>query len=81
MRRIDGALPPIQNGAVKALDFFAGQNKPKFFVRASQPYYGWWFYYALEEVISPLISRVISDKFFPKKAEQVDQLMEFKFDR
>jgi hypothetical protein len=79
MRRIDGALPPAKSG-LKSLDFFAGKGKSRFFVRESQPYYGWWFYYAMEEVICPLISRVISDKFFPKTAARVDQLMDFKFE-
>jgi hypothetical protein len=92
MRRVDGALPDFEDGE-KAVNFFAPPPTPMYIfyifyifdiftfsrhtIRASQPVFGFWYYFMIHRAIGVSLQRILP-KFLPRTEADIDELLSCK---
>ena len=76
MRRLDGAYPNTSRG-FKVMDPLAPDGEPKLAVEGRRtPYFGWWAFYAWEEVFYPVFVKIMGSIVLVNDEEDVDALCE-----
>lgn len=68
---------PVHTKHGRSVNFFAPEGEPKYWVKASTPPFGFFFYYTLDMAICPYLVSIFGMPIWhPKTEEEVDQLME-----
>ena len=75
LRILDGSLPPHTKYG-RSVDFFAPVGQSKYWVRASTPVFGFFFYYTLDKAICPYLADIFGMPIWhPSTEEEVDELL------
>jgi len=75
LRVLDGSLPEHSKFG-RSVNFFAPAGEPKYWVRASTPPFGFFFYYTLDMAICPYLVSIFGMPIWhPNNETEVDELI------
>jgi hypothetical protein len=75
LRILDGSLPEHPKFG-RSVNFFAPAGTPKYWVKASTPVFGFFFYYTLDMAVCPYLASIFGMPIWhPTTEAEVDELM------
>ena len=76
LRILDGSLPAHPTHG-RSVNFFADVGRPKYWVKASTPAFGFFFYYTLDKAVCPFLATIFEMTIWhPTNEAEVDTLLE-----
>ena len=75
LRILDGSLPAHPTHG-RSVNFFADVGLPKYWVKASTPAFGFFFYYTLDKAVCPFLATIFGMPWHPTNEAEVDTLLE-----